>query len=388
MNPFDVVVIGGGLAGGALALALGRGGLRVALVERRPPAPLPQDASWDPRIYAITPGNADFLRQLGVWDVMDAARITPIHAMSVWGDDGRACLTFDPYDIGVPNLGFIVESRLMQDSLWRALQSQSDVECISPANCTSLDLSGAMASLRLDDGRELRAPLAVGADGSNSWVCRQAGIKVDTMPYGQLGVVANFETEKPHGNVARQWFMTDGILAWLPLPGNRISIVWSAQESCAHALLKLDESAFCEKVADAGHGELGALRLITAPAAFPLRLQRNDAMTGTRLALVGDAAHQVHPLSGQGANLGFRDVRALASILLEHGQRDLGDPFLLRRYERARKADILATQAVTTGLQKLFNNENSQLAWLRNTGLALVDRTSPLKRQLMAHAIA
>jgi len=386
-DDYDVIVVGGGLAGSALALALGQGGLHVALVERASATPLPQDESWDARIYAITPGNVAFLRRLGVWDGMDASRIAPIHSMSVWGDDGQARLSFDPYDIGVPELGFIVESRLMQDSLRRALQTEANVEIVCPAQCASLSLSELDVRLSLEDGRELKAALAVGADGSGSWVRRQAGIDVNTMPYGQLGVVANFETEKPHGNIARQWFLQDGILAWLPLPGKRISIVWSAYEDGAQALLKLEAAAFCETVAAAGQYELGALKLITPAAAFPLRLQRNEAMIATRLALVGDAAHLVHPLSGQGANLGFRDVQGLAAVLLEQGRRDVGDALLLRRYERSRKADILAMQAVTTGLQRLFNNDNPPLAWLRNTGLRLVNGIAPLKRQLMTHAI-
>ncbi|GBG15606.1 uncharacterized protein NMK_3217 [Novimethylophilus kurashikiensis] len=385
---YDVIVVGGGLAGSALALSLGQGGLQVALVERTQPQPLPQDESWDPRIYAITPGNVDFLRRLGVWETMDTDRIAPIHAMAVWGDNGDAKLGFDPYDIGVPELGFIVESRLMQDAMHRALQEQSTVELVCPAQCAALTLTDSAAMLDLDDGRTLKAALAVGADGSGSWMRQQAGIQVNTMPYGQLGVVANFKTEKPHGNVARQWFLEDGILAWLPLPGDRISIVWSAFETRAQALLQLDQLAFCETVAAAGHHALGTLQLITPPAAFPLRLQRNEAMIGQRLALVGDAAHLVHPLSGQGANLGFRDVQALAEVLLQHGRRDLGDALLLRRFERSRQADILAMQAVTTGLQRLFNNDSPSLSWLRNTGLGLVDKITPLKRQLMAHAIA
>lgn len=387
MNDFDTVVVGGGLVGSALTLALARAGLHVALVEPSPCAALSDDAGWDVRIYAISPGNAAFLRELGVWDTLEAARIAPIHAMHVWGDDGFSRLVFEAYDAGVPELGFIVESRLMQHGLWRALQVHPTVEIVGDPGA-ALEIGKDVARLTLQDGRTLTAPLVVGADGGGSWVRGQAAIEVRTFPYGQMGVVANFETERAHGGIARQWFLSDGILAWLPLPGNRISIVWSAFEQEAQALLALDEDAFCRAVERAGHGVLGALRLITAPAAFPLRLQHNMAMVAPRLALVGDAAHLVHPLSGQGVNLGFRDVRALSRILANRGVRDLGDRWLLRRYERARRSDILAMQAVTTGLQKLFNNHDPILGWLRNTGLVGVDRLTPLKRRLMAHAIA
>lgn len=388
MNDYDVLVVGGGLVGAATALALAQGGMKLALVEQAPPSPLPNDASWDSRIYAITPGNAGFLRRLGVWDALDASRIAPIHTMRIWGDDGEAQLEFDSYAAGVPELGFIVESRLMQDGLWRALQDEPNVELVCPASCAALEMTASVARLRLQDSCVLSARLLVGADGSSSWVRRQAGIDVDILPYRQLGVVANLETEKSHGDIARQWFLQDGILAWLPLPGKRISIVWSAYEQQAQALLQLDAKTFCDKVAQAGHYALGSLRQFTAPQAFPLNLRCNKAMIAPRLALVGDAAHGVHPLSGQGANLGFRDAAALSQVLLAaRPNEDIGGELLLRRYERARKADVYSTQAVTTGLQKLFNNNDPLLARLRNFGLGMVDHISPLKRQLMARAI-
>ncbi|MCX7626918.1 MAG: UbiH/UbiF family hydroxylase [Methylophilaceae bacterium] len=387
MNDLDVVVVGGGLVGSALTLALAQAGLRLALVEPSPCAPLPGDASWDARIYAISPGNAEFLRQLGVWDGLDASRIAPIHAMHVWGDDGVSRLDFEAYDAGVPELGFIAESRLIQNGLWQALKSRTDVTIVSQSG-TALTLERDWARLDLEDGCSLRARLLVGADGGGSWVRQQAGIEVHTLSYGQLGIVANFEAERPHGNIARQWFLRDGILAWLPLPGNRISIVWSAFEAEAQALLALGEAAFCRAVEEAGHGVLGTLRQITPPMAFPLRLQHNTAVVAPRLALVGDAAHMVHPLAGQGVNLGFRDAKVLAETLMARGLRELGDLLLLRRYERARKADVVAMQVTTTGLQKLFNNPHPVWGWLRNRGLAVVHRLHPLKRQLMVHALA
>lgn len=387
MNRYDVIVVGGGLVGAALALTLGRGGTHVALVEQAMPPALPDDQSWDARIYAITPGNARFLEKLGAWSVLDSARVAPIHAMAIWGDDGKSYLEFDAYEAGVPELGFIAESRLIQDGLWQAIGECANVDVICPAVCKGLELQQDTACLTMEDGRVLHASLLVGADGGGSWVRQQAGIGVNTMPYDQFGIVANFETEKPHGGIARQWFLPDGILAWLPLPGHRISIVWSAFSTRAQSLMALDAETFCRIVAETGHHVLGQVRLITPPAAFPLRLQRNDAMVAARLALVGDAAHLVHPLAGQGVNLGFRDAQQLAATLLDRGARDLGDLLLLRRYERARKADILSMQAVTTGLQMLFNRTDSSLAMLRNTGLSLTNHISPIKRQLMAQAI-
>jgi len=387
MTQFDVIVVGGGLVGAALALALGDAGLRLALVEQAPPQPLPDGQSWDARIYAVTPGNARFLRRLGAWDTLDSSRIAPIHAMSIRGDDGKSHLEFDAYEAGVPELGFIAESSLLQDGLWQALSRHPNVQLVCPAHCISMEVLPQTACLHLENGTVLQAALLAGADGGNSWIRQQAGIRVNTMPYDQLGIVANFETEKPHGGIARQWFLQDGILAWLPLPGNRISIVWSAFSVRAQSLLELDADAFCRTVAETGQHALGALRQITPPAAFPLRLQHNETMIAPRLALVGDAAHLVHPLAGQGVNLGFRDAQQLAATLTERGSRDLGDILLLRRYERARKTDILSMQAMTTGLQKLFNRDLANLAWLRNTGLALTNQIPPLKRQLMAHAI-
>ena len=385
MSGYDVIVVGGGLVGGALALALSQAGLRLALVEPAPCIPLSEEDGWDTRIYAVSPGNAALLKKLGVWDVMDQSRIAPIHAMHVWGDDGDARLDFQAYEAGVPELGFILESRLLQDALWRQLlQCGADV-FNQPGS--ALELTEGEVQLALESGQQLHSRLLVGADGGASWARRQAGIGVTTTHYGQLGVVANFETEKPHGNVARQWFLPDGILAWLPLPGNRISIVWSAFEEKAQQLLTLNGNLFCETVADAGHQMLGKLRMITPPAAFPLRMQRNDSVIGTRLALVGDAAHLVHPLAGQGVNLGFRDVAALAGLVANRGPRDVGDPYLLRAYERSRQADVLSLQVVTTGLQKLFNNQYPILGRLRNAGLSITDRILPLKRQLMVHAI-
>lgn len=388
-NDFDVVVVGAGLVGAAFSLAMVGSGLRIGLLEAAPPQELPQDESWDSRIYTVSPGNAAFLERLGIWTSLDRKRLAPIHNMQIWGDDGRSAIEFDAYAAGAESLGWVVESRQMQSALWRALEACEDVTVLCPGLCESLSVTDEIASLAMNDGRTLLTQLVVAADGGNSLTRHQAGIAVVGRDYGQMGVVANFVAEKPHGNVARQWFRQDSILAWLPLPGNRISMVWSTLQSQAEKLLALDSSTLCEQVAEAGHNTLGKLQLVTSATGFPLRLQSAATMVIPRLALIGDAAHLVHPLAGQGVNLGFRDAACLSGVLFQRGVRDYpGDYLLLRRYERARKMDILSMQAVTDGLQLLFNNDRPWCATLRNTGLKLTDSQGWLKRRLMARALA
>lgn len=385
---FDVIIVGAGLVGASLAAALRDSGLKLALVEGRAPASPPRDGSWDNRIYAINPANARFLEQSGVWSSLEQGRIAPVYEMHVWGDDPAARLDFTAYQAGVGELAFIAESRLMQDGLWRTLQGQPNLELFCPAACAALDIGTEAASLTLRDGRTLRAKLVVGADGRESWVRAKAGIESKPREYRQDGVVANFEIEQPHRNCAYQWFREDGILAYLPLPENRISIVWSADEPLARELMALEPEAFCRRVQEAGKNTLGKLDLITPPAAFSLRLLNLEHLVKPRVALIGDAAHNVHPLAGQGVNLGFQDAKQLAQVLAQReSQRDCGDLALLRRYERARKEDILAMQLVTDGLQKLFNNPDPLLRTLRNTGLSLTNHLGGLKNRLMRHAI-
>jgi len=218
-------------------------------------------------------------------------------------------------------------------------------------------------------------------------VRQQAGIQAYDKNYQQSGVVANFATSLPHQDTAYQWFRPDGVLAYLPLPGNRISIVWSLQDDLVQPMLQLSPADLCAHVADAGNMHLGALELITPPAAFPLHLIEPDTLVQARLALIGDAAHQVHPLAGQGVNLGFADAKTLAAVLTGRGPRDCGDLYLLRRFARARREEILAMQVVTDGLQGLFNRAQPMLGWARNAGLAATNRLSWLKRQLLRHAL-
>lgn len=387
-NSFDVVIIGGGLVGLSLARALAGSGLTLALVEPQPPAPRPTGADWDSRVYALSPGSAAFLEGCGAWQQLPPERIARVERMRVFGDDPGARLEFSAYDAGLRELAFIIENGRLHHALHQAAREQ-DLRVLCPAGWSTLEFREGHAAIGLEDGTELMARLVIGADGAESRVRKHAGIAVRAADYRQLGVVANFSCEKSHGDTAYQWFMREGVLALLPLPGRRASMVWSIAEERGRRLLGLPEAALAAEVEAASGGVLGALELITPARGFPLKLQRVTHFTQPRLALVGDAAHNVHPLAGQGVNLGFRDARALSKVLRERGpQGDCGDSALLRRYERARREDVLAMQLATDGLQKLFNNDAVLLSRVRNLGLTLVDRQPWLKSFLVHHAVA
>lgn len=389
LGTHDVAVVGGGLVGAALALALAQLDLSVALVEPHSPRPSAQGDSWDSRIYALSPGNAGWLAGLGVWQTVSPARIARVEAMRILGDREQAELGFSAYDAGLRELAWIVENSVLQNALWDALRAHPRVELCSPARCATLALTEGAAKLTLEDGSPLLAKLIVGADGADSWVRESAGIASASHAYAQTGVVANFGCERPHREAAFQWFRADGVLALLPLPGDRVSMVWSAPDARARELLAAASDSLAREVEAASGNVLGKLTLVTPPASFPLKRQRAARLIGTRVALIGDAAHNIHPLAGQGMNLGFRDARELASVLAGRGPRsDCGDRALLRRYERARKEDIVALELATDGLQKLFASPAVWVAGLRNFGLSLVDSQLPLKNLLIRHAAA
>lgn len=382
---FDVIIAGAGLVGASFALALKNSGLRLALVEARAPA-WDQEASWDNRIYALSPGTATFLEGCGIWQRLDPARITPITEMQVYGDDGASRLDFSAYDCGLPELAFTAENRLLQHAMWKQIEAQQNLTLICPGECEAIEWAAEHISLRLKDSSHVDAKLLVGADGGDSLVRELASIEAKQHPYRQLAVVANFEAEKSHRNIAYQWFRKDGVLAYLPLPDKRISIVWSTGEDHAQSLLALAQKPFCSEVAQAAGHALGDLRIITPCAAFPLKLLRVERLVSPRIALIGDAAHVLHPLAGQGVNLGFQDAHVLAKTLMNRGvQADCGDYRLLRRYERARKEDILAMQLTTHGLQRLFSNP--WLSGLRNIGLRLTNGLPQIKSFLVQRAL-
>ena len=384
MQQFDLIIVGGGLAGASLALALRDTPLRIALVEHQPPR---RPQGWDARVYAVSPANADFLERIGAWRHLDSERIAPIRGMDVHGDAG-GFLSFSAYEAGVAELGWILESSLMACEFWESAKRQSNLTLFCPAAPERLCLEPDSALLTLADGTVLTGRLVVGADGRDSWVRQSAGLGAVDTPYGEKGVVANLACARPHRNIARQWFSASGVLAYLPLPGNRISIVWSTRDDLADELCALPESAFCERVAAAGDDALGALEVITPPAAFPLRLIRVPQTVAPRLALVGDAAHGIHPLSGHGINLGFQDASELATLLAgAKPWHDIGDLRLLQRYQRARREETALLQTATDGLRRLFRESPPGLRGLRNLGLNLTDGLPFVKNTLVRYAL-
>lgn len=384
MQHFDLIIVGGGLAGASLAVALRDTRLRIALLEARPPR---SSEGWDARIYAISPANVEFLDSIGAWKHLDDSRIAPIRAMQIAGDAGGN-LTFSAYDSGVPDLGRILESSLMACELWEIAKRQSNLTLVCPASPAALEFRHDAAVLALADGSILSARLVVGADGRDSWVRQSAGLGAINTPYGDQGVVANFEIEKPHRNVAYQWFRDDGVLAYLPLAGHRMSIVWSTPDAHADALCELPPEVFCARVAEAGAHVLGRLTLMTPPQAFPLRLIRVPETVAPRLALVGDAAHGIHPLSGHGINLGFQDASELARLLSQaQPWCDIGELRFLQRYQRARREETVLMQGTTDTLRRLFGSAVPGLRPLRNMGLNLTNRLPYIKNSLVRYAL-
>lgn len=373
----DVAIVGAGLAGAALARAAR--GLSVALVADESAAPGTAPQGFDSRVYSITPGNAAFLGSLGAWP----REATPVRAMRVFGDDGRSVLDFDAYRAGVAELAWIVEDRALQGAL------HASVERIVSGRVQHMSIEPDRARLELEDGTVVQARLVAGADGAQSFVRAAAGIAATQDDYPQRAVVANFACETPHRDVALQWFQGGPVLALLPLPGNHVSMVWSTHIDEAARLLSLEPAALCREVAAASGHLLGEFSLVTPARAFALRRISALRMVAPRVALVGDAAHVIHPLAGQGANLGLQDARVLAEVLegREPG-RDPGDLRLLRRYERARAGDLLAMDATVHGLYRLFGTKATSVARVRNAGLNLVGHLPVLKNLLIRQAMA
>ncbi|MCG6862306.1 MAG: UbiH/UbiF/VisC/COQ6 family ubiquinone biosynthesis hydroxylase [Chromatiaceae bacterium] len=385
----DIVVVGGGMVGAAFACACLDKGWRIALVETREPQRSWPAGEVDLRVSALNRASQRILDRLGAWGRIAQLGASPYREMHVWDSVGGGSIHFDSADLGESDLGHIVENRVAQLALWERLETSKAVRLLCPAAVEDIELTRDAVLLDLKDGRRIRASLLVGADGRDSRVRSRAGIPTRGWFYDQQAIVANVQVQAWHQETAWQRFLPTGPLAFLPLRDGRCSIVWSATESRAEELLALEEAEFRSELEVAIDRRLGSIGEIGPRAAFGLRLQHAEDYVKPRLALIGDAAHAVHPLAGQGVNLGFLDAAALAAALDEarDRRRDPGGLWALRRYERARRGDNMLMLAAMDGFKRMFSNELAPLATLRSAGLSMVDRIAPVKHLFMRHAL-
>jgi ubiquinone biosynthesis UbiH/UbiF/VisC/COQ6 family hydroxylase len=394
---FDLAIVGRGAVGAAAALGLAQAGLKVCLIGPHAPA-APASDPWDTRVFALSPATRELLQTLRVWDALPAERMAPVYDMRVYPSASAVApeLHLGAYAGQVECLAWIVENRALMGVLDNALRFAGvDTldDTVSDMQLTGSGPSGRI-ELALQSGRSVVARLAIAADGADSALRTLAGIEPSVREYGQRGVVANFETRLPHADTAYQWFGDEiGVLALLPLPADeptmgRTSMVWSAPEALADELLNLSPEALAERVRLTTRNVLGEMAPISAAQAFPLRLVRAPRLIAPRVVLVGDAAHVIHPLAGQGMNLGFGDVACLLSVLKgKEFFRDLGDTLLWRRYERARREAVSTMQTATDGLARLFGPVPAPVAAIRDLGWRAVARSGWIRRRLVAHAV-
>ena len=388
---FDVLVVGAGAVGATLAaLLLERAPLsrcRVALIASRWPAPTAAD--WDLRVFALSRASERILGAAGVWPALNRARIEPYERMCVWdaagSAEGSGALTFDAAEIGEANLGYIVDGAELQ---WQCLEAAKRAGVILiEAAVSALELQAGAVRLSLEDGRVLRSRLVVGADGIDSKIRELAALGSAGHAYHQQALVAHVHTVKSHQRTAWQRFLPTGPLAFLPLSDGRSSLVWSTSSAEAKRLAALEAGEFSRELTSASDAVLGECTLASGRASFAVKLQYAQAYVAPRLALVGDAAHVVHPLAGQGLNLGLLDVASLTEVLEGAGVEALGDEAPLRRYERWRRSENLLAAAGLDGLERLFSSSNPVTGFARRSGLSLIERLPPLKRRLARQAL-
>jgi len=386
----DVIIAGGGLVGLPLGIALARGGLRVAVADVAPPARV-LEPRFDGRVSALAYASVRMLAALGVWQHL--AHAQPIHEILVTdGAIGRApspfSLHFDSSEVGTGALGHIVENRHIRLALYEAVAATANLALIAPNAVRNVTVEAGSAVATLGDGQAIAAPLVIAADGRASPLREQAGIGKVGWSYPQTGIVATVEHEKPHNGVAYEHFLPSGPFAILPLPGNRSSLVWTETKTKAPGLLALDEAGFNAELARRFGDHLGATKADGPRWSYPLSFHIARDFVRPRFALAGDAAHGIHPIAGQGLNLGLKDAAALAEVLLDAARlgQDIGALDVLKRYERWRRFDSFTLAASTDALNRLFSNDIAPIRAIRDLGLGIVDSIGPARRFFMRHA--
>lgn len=385
----DIIIVGGGMVGASFACAAAQQGFSVALLDMTVPDFSSLEHEADIRVSAVTRASQAILEAIGAWSVLPPDRLSPYQDMHVWDATGDGEIHFDSADLGEPDLGHIIENGVILQALYRVIAQQPGITLHAPLTVSAIRTQQDAVEVTCEDGRVFSASLLVGADGARSQVRERAGITTRGWAYDQHAVVANVQTELPHQHTAWQRFMPSGPLAFLPLANGQCSIVWSTSPEQAATLLELDDAAFCVALADAFDHRLGRITHTSRRASFPLRMQHASEYVQPRLALIGDAAHTIHPLAGQGVNLGFADAACLAEVIAAARQagKAIGAYPVLRRYERWRKGQNVAMMAGMDGFKRLFSNDSSVLGTLRNFGLNLADKITPLKNRIMRQAM-
>jgi 2-octaprenylphenol hydroxylase len=380
----DIAVVGGGMVGATLAALLAADGWKVAVIEAHAPR-LPEPGQRDMRVSALARSSQRLLQHIGAWEVL-AGDATAYTAMAVWDGTGSGRVRFTAAELGEPDLGHIVENSRIRHAAWALLEAHPDVTLYSPATVAALLLDARAAQLELEPGGLLEAGLVVAADGGHSRIRAWSGLHTVGWGYGQKTLVGNLHTERPHQATCWQRFTPSGPVAFLPLPDGECSLAWHTSERHADYLLKLDDRAFCAELEVASGGILGLPRTSGPRGAFRVRLEHALHYHARRVVLVGDAAHTIHPLAGQGVNLGLRDAAALAAVLRNGGD-DPGGREALARYQRQRQPDNLAMLLVMDAFKRGFGNDRTLLRVARNRGLDLAERVGGLKRALMRRAL-
>ncbi len=386
-NYYDVVIAGGGITGLTLAAALRRTALRIAIVDQNQAAAVTDEYAL--RVSAINHHALQLFEAVGAIEAMVRLRVSPFREMHVWDSTGVGQIHFDSAELGLDTLGYIIENNVIQHALLAVIDQTDTIDCLCPETIAALDVQQRLKRVDLVGGKSLTARLVVGADGANSFVRQAMGIELLRQPYQQQAIVCTVATEYDHQQTAWQCFSPAGPLAFLPLANGQCSIVWSLDQPEAENILALDQAAFEARLEQAFEYRLGSVKAVSPTAMFPLGHGHIENYVQPGLALIGDAAHTIHPLAGQGANLGISDAACLADVVSEalQSRRQWSALHTLRKYERRRKGANRLMEVSMTAFKQLFGNNNPFLAELRNTGLNLVDRATPVKQALIKQAL-
>lgn len=387
-NQFDVVIIGGGMVGATLAAALNDDRLRIAIIDPQT-MNISFDSKFDIRVSAITRASQRIFESLGLWQGMQQKGVSPFRDMHVWEQNGTSEMHFDSADLSESCLGHIIENRVMLASMYESLAQQKNLSLITGHRCETLRRSADNWLLTLEDGTDINTKLLIGADGSRSWLRQQLAITVRGWDYAQTALVTYVKTDKSHQETAWQRFLPNGPLAFLPLLQGYSSIVWSTHPDHAQQLLQMPEQDFAIELEQAFASRLGAITESGPRACFPLRFLMAERYIDESVALVGDAAHTMHPLAGQGVNLGLADAASLAEVVIDavNQHKAINSLKVLRRYERWRRSENISMLAMVDQIQRMFSAQLPLLQWTRNTGMGMVEKLPFVKHEVIQYAM-